>query len=84
MAAVNILALVKITVLLHSSMTTFGQAFILDLIKKSFAKLSRLLFLHLLLQILRDSEGFSVLSRSTMQQSLDSSKYLFAQYFLLL
>lgn len=36
MAAINISAFVKITMLVHSSMTTFGQDFILEFIKKSF------------------------------------------------
>lgn len=59
-AAANILALVKITVLLHSPMTTFGQDFILDLIKKSFFPQEKILqncqdfcFLYLLLEILQ-------------------------------
>lgn len=58
-AAANTSALVKTTTLMHASMTTFGQDFILDLIETSFfpqedfAKLSRLFFLHLLFRIVQ-------------------------------
>lgn len=66
MAAANISALVKITVLLHSSMTIFGQDSILDLIKKSLLPQEKILqncqdfcFYIYAFKYFRVSEGFN-------------------------